>query len=104
MLLQCYRKDGTPFWNDIIVSPVSNGRGVISHLVVLMSDVSERKNLERQFAQAQKMEAVGQLTGGVAHDFNKLPTVILGNLDLPREKPQVAPRAHTMADLTIHAR
>src|SRR3546814_14138154 len=79
MLLQCYRKDGTPFWNDILVSPVSIGRVVISHLVVLMRNVSERKNLDRQLAQAKKMEAAGQLTGGVANDFNTLPTVLLGN-------------------------
>ena len=102
-LLQCYRKDGTPFWNDVIVSPVRNSRDVVSHLVVLMRDMSERKTLERQFAQAQKMEAVGQLTGGMAHDFNNLLTIILGNLDLLQEELPSGSRSQAMVGLAIRA-
>jgi PAS domain S-box-containing protein len=102
-LLQCYRKDGTPFWNDVIVSPVRNSRDVVSHLVVVMRDMSERKTLERQFAQAQKMEAVGQLTGGVAHDFNNLLTIILGNLDLLQGEAPLDSRGREMLDQAIRA-
>jgi PAS domain S-box-containing protein len=73
-----YRKDGTSFWNALFVTPVRDGRGKIINFIGVQADVTERRRLEDQLRQAQKMEAFGQLAGGVAHDFNNLLSVICG--------------------------
>jgi two-component system cell cycle sensor histidine kinase/response regulator CckA len=77
-----YRKDGKPFWNALSISPLPDDTGRVTHFVGVLTDVSVFKQLEQQFQQAQKMEAVGRLAGGVAHDFNNLLTVINGYAQL----------------------
>jgi PAS domain S-box-containing protein len=64
---------------------IRDQNGEVQYLLGVTEDVTERKGVEDQLRQAQKMEAVGNLTGGVAHDFNNLLTVIIGNLDLMRD-------------------
>ncbi len=79
------KKDGTVFPMDLAVGELPPS-GAKREFVGTIRDISARKTLEHQLLQAQKMEAVGQPTGGVAHDFNNLLAVILGNLDMMRER------------------
>ncbi len=75
------RKDGTVYAEDLTITPVRDARGEIAHFVAIKRDLTEEKRLEAQFRQAQKMEAIGRLAGGVAHDFNNLLTVIVAECD-----------------------
>ncbi len=76
------KKNGDLYWERVAISPITDSNGKITHFVAIKEDVTERRRLEQQLFQAQKMEAVGRLAGGVAHDFNNVLTVILSCSDL----------------------
>jgi PAS domain S-box-containing protein len=76
------RKDGTPITVRLSGRPVRGPGGVVAALEVFVEDVTERLALEDQLRQSQKMQAVGELAGGMAHDFNNLLTTILANSEL----------------------
>ncbi len=75
------RKDGTRFWANVLIDPIRDEQGNLIGFAKVTRDMTEYRAMQEQLHQSQKMEAIGQLTGGVAHDFNNLLTVILGNLD-----------------------
>ena len=79
--IQYTRKDGTFFFVHATISPIRNEYGNLTHLLAVKEDITERRNLEDQLRQAQKMEAIGQLAGGLAHDFNNMLQVLLGNIE-----------------------
>jgi PAS domain S-box-containing protein len=80
------RKDGTLYTEETTISPVRDALGQIVNYVAVGRDITEHLRLEEQFLQAQKMEAVGLLAGGVAHDYNNMLTVILGYAELALRK------------------
>jgi PAS domain S-box-containing protein len=85
--IEAHRKDGATFPALVTNAPIRDESGDLVGVVGVSSDLSKLKTLEAELRQAQKMEAVGRLAGGVAHDFNNLLTVVQLHLQLLLEAP-----------------
>ena len=87
------RKDGTQFFAHVVVDPIWGETGMLLGFAKITRDITEVTQAQHALEQtrealfqAQKMQAIGQLSGGIAHDFNNLLTVILGNLEIVRKR------------------
>ncbi len=76
------RKDGALYNEEMTITPIREADGDISHFIAIKKDITQHVRLKEHLHHLQKMEAVGQLAGGVAHDFNNLLTIIHGNAQL----------------------
>ena len=100
---RCRRTDGKGIVTRFSAAPLFAGDGAFNEALYVLEDVTQREDIESQLHQAQKLEAVGQLTGGIAHDFNNILGVIVGNLDLLREVLGPAHAAAGMAGSALEA-
>ena len=104
------RKDGSRFWANVVIDPIRDERGKHVGFAKITRDLTERRQaqetLERtreQLFQAQKMESIGQLSGGVAHDFNHLLAAILGSLRLAQRKMAAGQDVSRFLDNAVQA-
>lgn len=95
------RRDGTLIDTSLTISPIVDSRGQLTHFVGIYRDVSERKLMERQLFQAQKMQSVGTLAGGVAHEFNNLLAGIQGYATLALREQGVGESARQFLEFIV---
>lgn len=76
-----YRKDGTPFWNALFISPVIDTTGRLVYFFASQLDITRRREAEAVLQQSQRVETLGAMASSIAHEFNNLMTVVLANLE-----------------------
>jgi PAS domain S-box-containing protein len=71
------RKDGSLYTEEMTITPVRQAQGEISHFIAIKQDITDRKKLQQELLQSQKIQSIGTLAGGIAHDFNNILAIIL---------------------------
>lgn len=98
------RKDGTVYHEEMTITPVRNPAGEISHFIAIKQDITERRRLEQQFLRAQRMQSIGLLAGGIAHDLNNVLAPVLMAIPLLRKDLTPAQRAQVIDTLESSVR
>jgi PAS domain S-box-containing protein len=83
-VLKNYRKDGTPFWNELSLSPIRNREGEVTHFVGIQTDVTARVEFEAALRESEKLAAVGRLASSIAHEINNPLESVMNLLFLAR--------------------
>ncbi|TWB41037.1 hybrid sensor histidine kinase/response regulator [Nitrospirillum pindoramense] len=97
------RKDGSRFWAHVIIDPIRDPAGKLIGFAKITRDITERREWEERLRHSQKMEAIGQLTGGLAHDFNNLLQAISGCLEMLARNPVDPARRHRLLEGGLQA-
>ncbi len=99
------KKDGNLYWAKTSILPLREEDGIITHFIGLGEDITQTRKARDQMHRAQKMEAVGMLASGVAHDFNNVLTIILGNVFLAKaDAPIDSDLAYELEQIEIAAK
>lgn len=86
-----YRKDGVPFWNRLTIDPVQDEDGVLTHLIGIQEDVTERRRLGQQLEMSDRLNSVGRLAGGIAHDLRNVLAGAKALLQLSLDRDDLPP-------------
>lgn len=97
------KKDGTLFDENAVISPVMNPDGKVMHYVAVKRDITQEVALESQLRESQKMEAIGRLAGGIAHDFTNSLVVILNSAQMAKNRIPADSEAQELLDHVVAA-
>lgn len=98
------RRDGGLIWVNIIVTPVRDASGEAKYFMTVIGDITERKELETRFLRAQRLESIGTLAGGIAHDLNNILAPIMMGVELLRATPSADLNRQVVDTIAISAK
>ena len=96
-IIKNFRKDGTPFWNELSLSPIRNREGVLTHVVGIQTDVTARVEFEAALRESEKLAAVGRLASSIAHEINNPLESVMNLLYLAQREDNTAEARRYMA-------